>query len=158
MAISAATESEDRWRRLSAETLREVSKADRAQLEAERLRAGPAIRSRIVTPAHSLKNRFLSWERLIGFLEGKRPPNDQYLFSEFENDLDHRDALEGALSRMPEGPRRELSSLLGSLDARFDACTAEDVTGELDPWLRRRRRDADPAHWWWHRKPNAAPW
>ncbi|MFB8396962.1 hypothetical protein [Streptomyces yangpuensis] len=59
---------------------------------------------------------------------------------------------------MPEGSQRELSSLLDSLDARFEACTIQDATGELDPWLRRRRRNADPAQWWWHRKPKTAPW
>ncbi|MFE7095884.1 hypothetical protein [Streptomyces erythrochromogenes] len=87
-----------------------------------------------------------------------RFPDDQYLFSEYENDLDHRDILELALSSMPERPRQELSSLLNSLDARFQACTIQDVTGELDLWLRRRRRDADSARWWWHRKPKTAPW
>lgn len=59
---------------------------------------------------------------------------------------------------MPEGSRRERSSLLDSLDARFRGVHDQDVTGELDPWLRRRRRNADPGQWWWHRKPKTAPW
>ncbi|MFI1286440.1 hypothetical protein ACH4U5_37750 [Streptomyces sp. NPDC020858] len=158
MASKAVAESENYWGLLSKETSEEVSRFDQAQLETERLHLGVEIRSRIANPANSLKNQFLAWERLIGFLEGMRPLDDQYLFSEYENDLDHRDALQLALTNMPERPRRELSSLLDSLDARFQAGTIQDVTGELDPWLRRRRRDADSAHWWWHRKPKAAPW
>ncbi|MFI8277590.1 hypothetical protein ACIGBH_22300 [Streptomyces sp. NPDC085929] len=158
MTGKAVTESENYWGRLSRETCEEVSRFDQAQLETERLGLGEEIRSRIVTPTHSLKNRFQSWELLIGFLEGMRPPGDQYFFSEYNNDLDIRDGLQLALAGMPEGPRRELSSLLDSLDARFEACTIQDVTGALDPWLRRRRRDADSAQWWWHREPKTAPW
>ncbi|MGW7434570.1 hypothetical protein [Streptomyces sp. NPDC054849] len=158
MASRAATESENYWSRLSQETREGVARFDQAQLEAERLRLGAEIRSRIVTPAHSLRNQFQAWERLIGFLEGMRPPVDQYLFSEYEYDLEHRGVLELALAGMPDGPRRELSTVLDSLDARFEACTIQDVTGELDPWLRRRRKDADSAHWWWHRKPKTTPW
>ncbi|MEV6683678.1 hypothetical protein AB0N09_43645 [Streptomyces erythrochromogenes] len=158
MAGKATMESENYWGHLSQETREEVSRFDQAQLETERMRLGEKIRHLVVTPANSLKNRFQSWERLIGFLEGMRFPDDHYLFSEYENDLNHRDILELALSSMPERPRQELSSLLDSLDARFEACTIQDVTGELDPWLRRRRRDADSARWWWHRKPKTAPW
>ncbi|MGW6843839.1 hypothetical protein [Streptomyces sp. NPDC054958] len=154
----AVAESESYWGRLSNETCEEVSRFDQAQLETERLVLEEEIRSRIITPSHSLKNRFRAWERLIAFLEGMQPPGDQYLFSEYKNDLDIRDGLQVALAGMPEGSRRELSALLDSLDARFEACTIQDVTGELDPWLRRRRRDADPTHWWWHRKPKTAPW
>ncbi|WP_158879954.1 MULTISPECIES: hypothetical protein [unclassified Streptomyces] len=151
-------ESENYWDHLSQEALTEVSRFDQAQLESEWMHLGAEVRNLIITPANSLKNQFQAWERLIGFLEGLRLPDDQYLFSEYENDLDHRDVLQLALADMPEGPRQELSFLLNSLDARFQAYTTQDVTGELDAWLRRRRRDADPAHWWWHRRPKIAPW
>ncbi|MFF1496626.1 hypothetical protein [Streptomyces sp. NPDC058304] len=146
------------WARLSTAAREAVAAIDAERLETERARVSAARRGSITEPVYTVRKRFAAWESLIRILESGPDPDGFYPFSAYENDLDNRDSLEDVLARLPVAVRAELAEVLALLDARFTAATNQDVTGQLDPWLRNARGRAPAEHGWWWRVPKAAPW
>ncbi|MFF1560520.1 hypothetical protein [Streptomyces sp. NPDC058279] len=151
-------ETDHRWARLSAGVLAEIAAIDARRLEVERAGLSPDRRAALAEPVYSVRTRFVRWEYLIGLLEAGPAPIDYYAFSEYENDLDTRSNLEAVLLGSSESLRSELGPLRKSLDDRFMDATRDDVTGDLDPWLRAWRDSAPAGHGWWRRVPKAVPW
>ncbi|MFD6968707.1 hypothetical protein [Streptomyces sp. NPDC059949] len=154
--MSRPSETDALWARLSPSSLAAVAAVDAERLEAERAGVSARVAQAITTPVYSVRHRFEAWEGLGR--ESGPGPDEFYAFSEYENDLDSRDGLEGVMAALPAAVRAEFSGLLAVLDARFTTATKQDATGSLDPWLRAGRRRAPESHFWWWRAPKKAPW
>ncbi|MEU6300036.1 hypothetical protein [Streptomyces erythrochromogenes] len=112
------------------------------------------------SPLWSARDSLVVWERVIVQMESGWAPSGWYPDDLYRERLQARDALAELGSRLPGEVAALLGETLERLDRRFAAATEEDATGTLHKEL--LGGDAAPGRvpggWWWHRRPDPAPW
>ncbi|MEU6894973.1 hypothetical protein ABZ934_24895 [Streptomyces sp. NPDC046557] len=110
------------------------------------------------SPIWSAKGNLVVWERVIRQLESEWAPSGWYPADLYRERLEARDELAGIGARLPRDVTELLNKALEQLDRRFAAATIEDPSGSLRRELTGSSAEQAPASWWWHRRPDPAPW
>lgn len=111
------------------------------------------------SPLWSAGGSLVVWERVIVQMESGWAPSGWYPAELYRERIQARDALADLGSRLPGDAAVLLGAALERLDRRFAAATEEDATGVLRKELwGDAAPDQVPGGWWWHRRPDPAPW
>ncbi|WP_053726508.1 hypothetical protein [Streptomyces sp. WM6378] len=110
------------------------------------------------SPIWTAQNNLAVWERVITQMESRWAPSGWYPAGLYRERLEARDALVDLVGRLPHDVAVLLNEALDQLDRRFVAATAEDSAGGLQRQLLGPASEQRPTGWWWHRRPDPAPW
>ncbi|MFJ3516441.1 hypothetical protein [Streptomyces sp. NPDC090131] len=110
------------------------------------------------SPVRTAEGSLVVWERVITQMESAWAPSGWYPADLYRERLEARDELAGIGDRLPREVTELLAEALEQLDRRFAAATEDDPSGSLRRELAGASAERAPAGWWWHRRPNPAPW
>ncbi|WP_328763030.1 MULTISPECIES: hypothetical protein [unclassified Streptomyces] len=110
------------------------------------------------SPVRTAKGNLVVWERVITQMESAWAPSGWYPAHLYRERLESRDELAGIGARLPRDVTELLDEALEQLDGRFVAATEDDPSGSLRRELAGGSSEQTPVGWWWHRRPNPAPW
>ncbi|MFJ3974948.1 hypothetical protein [Streptomyces sp. NPDC090021] len=111
------------------------------------------------SPVWSAGNSLVAWERVIVQMESGWAHSGWYPAGLYRERLEARDAFADLASRLPGDVAVLLGETLERLDGRFAAATEEGATGILFKELSGEAAPGQvPDSWWWHRRPEPAPW
>lgn len=100
----------------------------------------------------------MAWERAITQMESGWAPSGWYPAGLYRERLESRDELAGIGAHLPRDVTELLDGAVEQLDGRFAAATEDDPAGSLRRELTGGSVEQTPLGWWWHRRPNPAPW
>ncbi|MBP0934766.1 hypothetical protein J0X20_14280 [Streptomyces sp. KCTC 0041BP] len=110
------------------------------------------------SPVWTAKGNLVAWERGITQMESGWAPSGWYPAGLYRERLESRDELAGIGAHLPRDVTELLDEALEQLDRRFAAATEDDPAGSLRRELTGSSAEQTPVGWWWHRRPNPAPW
>lgn len=135
-----------------------IAALDAAALHEQKGRMAPWAAEKLIEATNSVSRATREWERLTGRILGNWPPDGNYLVDEYVNDLDARDVLERIKNELPAEVSSSLASVLERLDGGFREVTVDDGGASIAWRMNESAEELARRPWWWHRRPENAPW
>lgn len=135
-----------------------IAAIDERYLQEEKSRVAPWVAEQLTAPTHSVQRRMRMWERLTARILQNWPPDGTYLVDEYVNDLDTRDSMENTAMELPPTVGDDFKAVLARLDEAFREATYDDGGSSIAWRMNETRVALQLRPWWWHRRPENAPW